>query len=337
MKNNYKSPEIFLKTALAVVTSIFFILSIQAYAGQMKKSASEPQSDSMLVLNSIERYSLSKNLEYLEDVSGELSIDMVRSENTENLWLKSGMDLPVFGLKNTIYWFRLKIKNEHKNNESWLLEIRNPILHEMELYRPAPDHSYSMVKSGIIYPFKSREYDNINFVFKLDIPTYDEAYVYFRVKSHGLIILPLNLYSPKDYMGVKNSEYNAHFLFNGMLLITILYNLFISISIRRRLHFYFLCYIVSFSIMQNQYSGILSQFLFPEFSFFSTNVFPFLIDLTALLLLLFSLSFLDLRKTMPKLYRLSMPLFLILGIHMTISLFTGFASSILSAVSLAAA
>ncbi|MBF0441621.1 MAG: hypothetical protein HQK54_06925, partial [Oligoflexales bacterium] len=184
----------------------------------------------VLVSAGMEKYDLGKNVEYFEDKAGTVTYDDIQSKKINILWKKSMWDVPNFGYTGSTYWLKFKIKPDPKLEKNWYLEVGYPLLNEIEFYYTGLDGLVKASRGGNLFPFKERELDYINTVFPLTLENPDGETFYLKIKSSGSIQIPLFLWSLKKFAVEKKHEYAAQFLYNGIILVMILYNLLLAIS-----------------------------------------------------------------------------------------------------------
>lgn len=97
----------------------------------------DPGSQQPLVLTDEQgEYPLGRHMDILEDPSGELTIDQVASPEYAPHFTPSPADVPVYGYTNSVYWLRMRLRNEVSSTNQWLLEVIFPNLNYVDLYLP---------------------------------------------------------------------------------------------------------------------------------------------------------------------------------------------------------
>ncbi len=81
---------------------------------------------------------LGRVLDYLEDPSGELTIDDVASPAFAARFVRSQVDAPNFGYTASAYWVRIRLRCSIAHDTEWRLELGFANIQHIECYRPAP-------------------------------------------------------------------------------------------------------------------------------------------------------------------------------------------------------
>lgn len=255
-------------------------------------SAAEP-----VILNTVEnRYDFGKHLEYIADSAKAFSINEVTSGSLK--WLPSERDSINFGFTSSVYWFRFSVHNTSRKNISWYFEISYPLLDYIELYIPSKDGRFTVKKSGDHYPFYDREIVDRNFVYDLtDKPGIRTYYLRIETTS-SLNFIPI-VWSHNAYFNRANTELPITWIYYGLLLVMVVYNMFLFFSIRERAYIYYSLFIVSWILFQLTLTGFAFQYLWPEQIWWGNNCLPFLMCLTQALNVLFIRNYIDTEKNFP--------------------------------------
>jgi len=218
----------------------------------------DPSSPPVMLTDEQDHYPLGMHLAYLEDPTGNLTINQVSDPAYADQFTPSQSEPLNLGLTGSIYWLRFRVNNQAVLPAQWLLEMQFPSLHALTLYSPSPDGTGFVEKqTGYTLPFSTREVPHRNFVFNLVAPPQTTPTYYLRVKN-SVMNLPLVIWSATAF-GVKNQlEYLWFGLFFGGLLIIAVYNSFLFISLRDRLYLYFTLYIGVIILYQAAVNGLAS-------------------------------------------------------------------------------
>src|SRR6185295_3092591 len=114
-----------------------------------------------------------------------------------------------FGYSADTIWLRFFIKNESGRND-WLLEAEYPVLDNIRVYKPALNESYELSETGRRLPFKHREIDNKNFLFRLPFEATDARPVYAAIRSQSsLIYEPFGVHEPGGKFPIPQCDAKA--------------------------------------------------------------------------------------------------------------------------------
>jgi rubrerythrin len=197
------------------------------------------------------------------------------------------------------YWIRFQIVNASGNSTKWILEVLDSRFKEVKLYSPDTDRPGKYVESitGLSYPFSNRDYEHKNFVFDFPVLQDSSVHEYFLRIDPGVI--GSFLFKVRQNRVFSSYGFKEHLLlgmYYGILLIMAFYNLFLFYSIRERVYIYYVFYVLAWAFSSSLEDGLGFQFIWPDFpniTFFGGYISKSLI-LT--LYILYSQSFLDLKK-----------------------------------------
>ncbi len=255
-------------------------------------------------------YPIGLNLEILEDKEGKLTLADVRKNEIENLWTKSNKEVPSFGYTKSAFWVRFK--TNAPLNEKYLLEVAFPALDWIDFYTILSDNTIIVRESGDFRPFSQRDIQYRTFTFILEPHANAEKEYYIRFAGEGSLQLPIIIWSPIAFAEKVNNEMLGMGLYFGIMLVMFVYNLFLWLSVRDKNYFYYVVYIAASSFFLLNNSGITYQY----FWVWSPAVYNLLVP-TGLYLILFSVliftvSFLQIKKNIPLLYKILKFLFIVL-------------------------
>ena len=275
-------------------------------------------------------YPIGLSLEILEDKEGKLTLVDVRNPEQKNLWVKSNQEVPSFGYTKSAYWVRFK--TNAPLDEKYLLEIAFPNLDWIDFYTILNDNSVIVRKSGDFRAFKERDVMYRNFTFTLEPHANIEKEYYIRFAGEGSLQIPLIIWSPIAFAEKVNNEMFGLGLYYGGMLVMAIYNLFLWLSVRDKSYFYYVIYIFTSAFFLLSNTGILYQY----FWFGSPAVYNLLIPtsmyMTHFSVIIFTGSFLQIKKNIPFLYKILKYLFLILIITLFIVLPISFRLTMLSGI-----
>jgi two-component system, sensor histidine kinase and response regulator len=271
-------------------------------------------------------YPLGMHLAYLEDPDGALTIEQVSGPDYAGRFIPSQSHPLNLGLTDSIYWLRFQVDDRAEQPTQWLLEVEFPSLHALTFYRPASDGvGFVALETGYTLPFSSREVPDHTFLFKLLQPPDTNQTYYLRVQNSQMT-LPLFIWSMEAFLAESQHEYVWLGFYFGGLLIMLLFNLLLSIALKDRVYLYYVLLIAGKALFYAALQGLTNQYLWPEATWISYFVIPFVGALNVLILLKFTAVFLETRVNAPRIHRLLTGLVLLQGVLALGSIFLGAAT-----------
>jgi len=259
-------------------------------------------------------------VQVLEDPSGQLGIDDVRSPQMAALFKSpaiAGSDLN-FGYTASAYWLRLPLRRADAAQPNWLLEIAFAKFNDLDFHPPQGPP----VLTGTQRPLSSRPVFHRFFAFPVELTTTDQ-YFYIRATSSYALTLPLVAWHPQAFDSFQQRVLILQALYTGGLLSLLLYNLLLFFSLRDRRFLLYSLYVLCFGLGIAASNGYGRLFMWPEWAAFDEIAQGALLSTAALFATQFASNFLQTRLRTPRLnmvLRLSGGIFLVIGVGMFSSL-----------------
>jgi len=262
-------------------------------------SARAQGDDEPLILDDSQTsYPLGLHLEYLEDPGGSLTIDEVTGPEFASRFIPSRAEIPNFGITNSVYWFRLYVRNETSDVSDWVLAFSNNRAGLVDLYIPsAGDSNWVHQQAGTYLPATVRKYPHPHIVFPLSFPTSTETTIYLRLQSNLPVRLSLSLWPLDLFDEYDHGLFGFLGFFYGAVTLIVLYNLLLYLFIRKTMYLYFSIFVAFYVIATASSDGTAQLYLFPNISF-KYAIYGFGV-LAPVFAVLFIRSFLELKQRLP--------------------------------------
>lgn len=221
-------------------------------------------------------YSIDRNYDILEDKRGEWTIEDVKSERFVKKWNPNTRKAPNYGVTKSVYWIRLRLQNSLSIPNKVFLKIANPFLDYINVFYFVENKLEKFEESGELLPFKGRNIPNHHFVFELNLSAYQTKIIYLKIKTNGVMDLPISLLSYKAFLENTKNEYTGYFFYFGILFSLLVYNLFLYYSIRESTYFYYVLFLGSILILNASAAGFANEYLWAEYPLWgdrATNIF----------------------------------------------------------------
>jgi signal transduction histidine kinase len=244
-----------------------------------------------------------RSFQVLVDPSGKLSFADVRSAAWTARFKPTENDAPSYGFSAATYWLRIDVTNSSDSARSWLLELAYPQLDKVELYAPRPDGTVEHRLTGDHVPFAQRDIPYRHFLFQLRASAHQPQTYYLRIQSGGSVSLPLFAWSEVAFRAHENRELPLLWMIYGVVLVMALYNAFVYVSVRQREYLYYCFYVVACVLVQSTLNGHAFQYLLPNWTWLANRMLLLSASITVWVALLFIRSFLNLKESLPWMYR----------------------------------
>ena len=253
---------------------------------------------------------------YLVDKQGDLSIDQI--EGSESIhWLNHTTHPHVMGTDEVI-WIKSSVINSEDRERSMLLEFDGYVDVKIWFYE---EGQRALKASGHYVPFVNKDYGSGNRnLIKLDVGIQDEIPFFVRLtKSSDLLhnqptSLSFNIIPEELFAKNEIKRRSIFSLLIGVLAAMFFYNLFVYFSVRERPFIYYLILILCFIFQIEHLGGYDVQYLkfFPGYAarWGQINL-PFS-NLIGTMVLLFCVSFFNVRERYPRYHKISQILLFLL-------------------------
>lgn len=245
---------------------------------------------------------LAAHFDLLEDSTAKMSLeDVLRQPRgfQSIAGSASGNELN-FGYSGSAYWLRLDVHNPDTRPADLLLEIAFPSLDSVTAYLPDGQGGYRTLATGDLLAFSARPISHRNFVFPLVVPESHTQTLYLRIASAGTLTIPARLWKTDAFYHSSQNAYALHCLYFGMLLALGLYNLMLYAAVGDRSYLYYVLYGLGMGLGMLSLNGLGNEYLWPDWPAWGNLAFSMGFDLTGLFGILFTRSFLDAARTLPR-------------------------------------
>ena len=313
-------------------TLIFTLLATILFSASNLFAAAPP----VILSTDQELNQLGHHLDFLEDPSGELTINEISNDpKIAASFTPSTTESPGFGFTNSAYWLRFSVTSTLQETIHYYLESAYPLLDHIDLYSPTGSNQFAVTKAGDQLPFSARKLQYRNNIFDIQIPANTTKTFYIRCQTTSSMNIPLILLSPRGLSKRVNLEQTMLGLYFGILLVMLIYNLFIYISIRDITYLYYVCFISAYLFFQLSLNGVAFQYFWPNSLWWANISLPFFIFVAYFFAAQFTRYILDTPRNTPKMDKIIVVCMSLAAIGAVISLQINYAISIRLATILA--
>ena len=248
---------------------------------------------------------LGRHLEILKDTDPGLTLSDLQSGAHEKEFFSVPQNVPSLGYFNgNSYWARFTLHNPTQKPVELLLASRYATIDFLTFYWPDSTGIYQSLTLGDCVAFSKRLVKNRYPVFPITVPPGQHTY-YVHLETTTAVQFSLALWTPMKFLDYEVKEANYLGLLFGVCFVMFFYNLFVSIKFNSRAYAAYVAYIFLYSLFTSLYHGVLQQYVFPEMeNGWDLQNFIFMtIDIISISCATFSIEFLELKKSAPRLYR----------------------------------
>lgn len=250
-----------------------------------------------------EYYVVRKFIEYYEDGTRTKTIhDLSQNQVFEKV---SDKDADFINKnKTSAYWLHFYVVNQTADLTDFIIEMYDYDINEVDMYIKDKQGNYIEKKTGLDFPFHTRDFAHKNICFKLPIPLSDTTEVYMRFYSNSLNVFEPVIKTHEHFYAYSLKEYVLLGVFYGFMVLIILYN-FISFLILRIKHYlYYVVYAIGILIYLMSKNGTGFQYLWSNFPNLNNYIDSLSLAISIIFLSLFSMEFLQIKDKQSKTYKL---------------------------------
>lgn len=256
--------------------------------------------EAVILRDGQQSYSLSRDLGYLEDKTGKVTLNDILSGASGQSFIPSQSETPNFSFTESAYWFRVELRNLDSQVTEWLLESQYPLLDHIDAYLVYSGTRVVSYNGGRTAPFSQRAIKHRNVMFKVPLGTGEHVTIYVRVNTESSMQLPLMLRSVVDLLAKDHEEQLVLGIYYGILIAMFFYNLLVFLAIRDINYRNYLLYIGGSILFQMSLNGLAFEYLWPNYPWWGKIAIPFFIGFTCVGVTQFSRYFLQLKQNLPK-------------------------------------
>ena len=241
-----------------------------------------------------------KLITYLADISGDLHLEDILSNEHQQKFLPSTKEVLNFGFTDTTYWIKIDVVFDSQLTQTtdWIMEIAYPLLDDIAFYKQETQ-GYKKYVAGDTIPFSERAIEYPNPVFHITNEPGKSVTHYLRVNSSSSLQIPITIWSSDSFAENTGKKLLVLGAFYGIMFVMILYNFFIFTSIRNDAYLYYILYISSFTLFLASFNGLSFQYLWPDSPRWGNIAVPFFISVSGFGATQFTRRFLNTPHTTP--------------------------------------
>lgn len=244
-----------------------------------------------------------KNLAFLEDPSGNLTLETVRSPGAA--WLAHPNVPPTFGYSDSSFWLHFPLENRSDVDCDVILLINSEYIDHFELYglytSAPPDSKPVFQKSGgREHPFNARDLLHRKYAYPLKLRANSSYDFYLSLRSGSSLNIPLFVMSRSDYEEIHGQENLRMGLYGGLFVLLLIVTTALYFTLRDRSFLVYLGYLLFSFIYQFSLQGYAYKYLWPNHPVWAGKVNALTFCLAGAMGMLFAAEFLETRTRHPR-------------------------------------
>jgi len=212
-------------------------------------------------------------------------------------------DKSAFGFLSHTVWIYLKISNDAKEPISNVVELPYPLLDYIEVLKYEKGTLTESYITGDMVKFDTRKEDSTTFVIPYTVQAYSSTELMIGIRSKGALNLLINFMSQKEYIVYSKKHSMVFGFYYGAVIIMLIYNLILFFIIKERVYLYYVLFHFFYLFLQLTLNGFSFKYLWPHTPEINDYFFVSMMIIANYFAILFSISFLEINKHHPKLFR----------------------------------
>lgn len=297
-----------LHVVVAVRVLAYFGWTLCSSAGAAQIVAGDAEKAAFAMRDNMQGLKLLDHIQLLEDKSATLTINDISRLGREGGFAAPASISPNIGYTKSAWWVKLTLVNSAAEPLDVILRQHYPLIDYIDLWQARADGSWRLHRTGDMRPFRERDIEHRDFLFRMTLPPQSSTVHYLRYETEGPTDISLSLYTPIKLIKALSREQLAYGLYYGGFLVLVIYNLFIFIAVRDRVFLYYLLYVVSYGLYMGCHNGLTFQFLWPDYPGWGNQSLVVLLALSLFWALQFSRKILSIGSFSPRLDKIAVAL-----------------------------
>jgi len=207
-----------------------------------------------------------------------------------------------FGLREDSLWLYIKVKNTSLHQTKNMIEFLFPLHDYIEVIEYSNGQIIDKYTTGDLTKHSTRRINTNNFIIPYTIDANQTKEFLFKIDSKSTLNAGIKFLTQDEFYSESNAKELILGSYYGAVLIMLLYNIILYLMIKEKVYLYYVLFHFSYLLAQLSLNGFAFTYLWPDFPQINAYFFPLAMIATSYLSIVFSLEFLDLKRSNPKLY-----------------------------------
>lgn len=250
---------------------------------------------------------IGKELYYLEDRSATMSLEEVK-KLADTKFTRGDHEILNFGNTSSAWWVKISYTAQH--HLPLYLIIDAPNIEYIDAFTTDSADRTVAFKTGCLRTRPPNVFVRNNFMINLPFDSkIEKKTIYVRLKTHNILVAPIKLATAESVIKGQEFKLGIEYIYIGLLIGLLLFNLFLFLSIRDTTYLYYVLYVLTLSGYLLFYIRGYGFIFGDEIRIFFNRYPHVLLSFSVVASLLFCNKFLHLKQKAPKM----LGLFYIIG------------------------
>jgi len=235
-------------------------------------------------------FPMSADFQFFEDSEHQYDFEEIEAL-PDDAWKSISAESASFGFTRSQYWVRADVVNNTSETQNLVLEIDYVLLDDVVFKGVKSNGELLELATGDSRPFYPRHIDHPSILFRFQLHRDESISVITRVKTKGSMLLPMYLWSEKEFLEVSAGEQKVHFFYYGALAVIIAINLAVFFTLREKLYLFYSLAVAGYLVFFASSRGFIHQSVIPHAPDLNSRLFLISMPFLALFSLLFARGF----------------------------------------------
>jgi len=247
--------------------------------------------------DTVNSYPVSEYVYIYKDTSRNMTIDRMILFNSNKYFTLNNSSNINFGFTKDIYWIKFSVINKTNKIQNLVFSIDHPLLRSIHFYAIKGVNLEKEIITGEREVFSSRDIKDRTFLFDLNLEPNVQYSYFVRVNSEGTTLrLPMSINTYKSYIKADNYKIIINGVLIGLLLFSVLFNLFLLIVTKDIINFYYTIFVFLLAFFLVNITGLTYQNLWPNSPWWQQHSTTLFAAMANVFLLLFTREFFNFKK-----------------------------------------
>lgn len=185
-------------------------------------------------------------IQYLRDKSNALTLQKILEYPKTFAFKKAMSNAPAFRAKGVPYWFKFRLKNSTKIDQTFVIDLPTPLYDEGRFYVVQNDSIIHEQYLSWDTPQLERPVKHRNFIFPITLKANQEVTCYLKLRKEvGSILIPITIWERNafDYY-YYSADYHTWGFVTGILLFVVFFSFLLLFAFKDMLYFYYGLYVL---------------------------------------------------------------------------------------------
>lgn len=278
-------------------------------------------------------YNIGQNLFFYEDEDASLNLQNILAlpKNSFKHLESETFSKP---FSSSAIWYKFEVNNINKSSVERLLVFEPAWLDYIQINIISKNKKLTQYEVGNTFNYSQRSIEHY-FINKRHSFETGVSTLYIQMKTRDPFVFSMSVVKENEFLLEQNKNFIAIGVLYGVLIIMMLYNLFLFFGIKKSYYAYYVFLVFTFLMANSAYNGYTFKLFFSELPEVQNWMNSSTIFLFSIAILLFTKSFLDLKKRHANINKATIYfIYFIIILFIVSALFGGYHYHVMAAIAL---